>query len=183
MKMIKILAVGLLLQFTAKAQEVQKVLDVKKSHIQWVGKKFGGSHEGTLHFKEGFLVFEKDQLVGGEFVVDMESLLVTDLEGEEKGYLEKHLKNEDFFGVDKHKEAHLKIKNVQGNLVTADLTIKNITKPLKFSIEFKNKRAAFVKTEIDRTLYGIKYKSKSFFSGLGDKVIYDDFEIQVTLIF
>ena len=34
-----------------------------------------------------------------------------------------------------------------------------------------------------RTKYGIKYGSKSFFESIGDKAIYDDFELTVALKF
>lgn len=185
MKITKFLAVFLifLFQVSAKAQEIKKELDIKKSYIKWIGKKVLGSHEGILNFKNGFLTLKNQRVVAGNFVVNMESLLVTDLEGESKMHLEKHLKNEDFFGTDKHKEAILKIKKSKGKKILADLTIKNITKPLEFSMNFENKKQAFVKTKIDRTLYGIRYKSKSFFGNLGDKAIYDEFEIQVYLFF
>ena len=35
---------------------------------------------------------------------------------------------------------------------------------------------------VNRTKYGIKYGSGSFFQGLGDKVIYDDFTLKFMLI-
>ena len=34
---------------------------------------------------------------------------------------------------------------------------------------------------IDRTLYGIKYKSESYFPDIGDKFIYDDFELHIKI--
>ena len=37
--------------------------------------------------------------------------------------------------------------------------------------------------KIDRTTYDIKYGSSSFFDGLKDKAIYDDFDITVNLEF
>ena len=36
---------------------------------------------------------------------------------------------------------------------------------------------------VDRTKYDIKYKSGSFFDGLGDATIYDNFELAVELAF
>ncbi len=49
--------------------------------------------------KSGFLKFEKKKLIGGEFEIDMTSLVCTDLSGEYKGKLEGHLKADDFFEV------------------------------------------------------------------------------------
>jgi hypothetical protein len=40
---------------------------------------------------------------------------------------------------------------------------------------------AMTKLVIDRSKYDIRYGSNSFFDNLGDKAIYDEFEIDVTL--
>ncbi|MFN4197892.1 MAG: YceI family protein, partial [Flavobacterium sp.] len=37
--------------------------------------------------------------------------------------------------------------------------------------------------KVDRTKYDIKYGSGSFFDNLGDKAIYDDFELTVVLFY
>ena len=60
--------------------------------------------------------------------------------------------------------------------------IKKINNPITFDITVTN-TAATTKLTIDRTKYDIKYKSGSFFENLGDKVIYDDFELTVSLKF
>ena len=64
--------------------------------------------------------------------------------------------------------------------VTADLTIKDVTSPVKFDITV-GKNTATTAMKIDRTKYGIKYKSKNFFEGLGDNVIYDEFDLAVDI--
>ena len=35
---------------------------------------------------------------------------------------------------------------------------------------------------VDRSKYDVKYGSKSFFEGLGDKVIHDNFTLEVKLV-
>jgi hypothetical protein len=37
--------------------------------------------------------------------------------------------------------------------------------------------------KVDRTKYDIKYRSSSFFDGLKDKAIYDEFDLNVNLKF
>ena len=37
------------------------------------------------------------------------------------------------------------------------------------------------KMTIDRSEFDVKYGSGSFFDGLGDKTIYDDFDLQIAL--
>ena len=126
------------------------------------------------------------KLVGGEFVVDMTSIVVTDLEaGKGKEKLEGHLKSADFFGVESNPTSKLvftsvKPMNDNSYTVTGDLTIKGITKPVTLVVSmFENKASATLK--IDRTKYDIKYGSGSFFDNLGDKAIYDDFDLVVDL--
>jgi hypothetical protein len=46
-----------------------------------------------------------------------------------------------------------------------------------------NKNSASTAFEVDRTKYGIEYNSGSIFDGLGDRVIYDNFELAVNLVF
>lgn len=189
MKNFKTIAIALLVafgSFTATAQE--KKVDVKASKINWVGKKVTGQHEGTIDLKNGVLIFKSNKLVGGNFTVDMTTISTTDLKaGQGKEKLDGHLKADDFFGVDKYPTAKLVFKTIgkkSDNVysVTADMTIKDVTNSVKFDITI-NKNNATAALTIDRTKYGIKFKSKNFFEGLGDNVIYDDFDLAVDLKF
>jgi polyisoprenoid-binding protein YceI len=164
-----------------------KKVDVKTSTINWVGKKVTGQHSGTVALKDGALVFKKNVLKGGTFTVDMTTINATDLTGEYQGKLNGHLKADDFFGTDKFPTSTLAFKTIgaKGNdvySVTADLTIKGITKPVTFDITVKGNTATTA-FNVDRTKYDIKYNSKSFFESIGDKAIYDDFELTVNLKF
>ncbi|MDD2986899.1 YceI family protein [Flavobacterium sp.] len=163
-----------------------KKINIEKSTIKWVGKKVTGQHDGTINFSSGTLVFEGDKLKGGSFEVDMTSILVKDLEaGKGKEKLEGHLKSADFFGVDKFNTATLEFKSIGAKgsdiyAVTADLTIKGITEPVKFDIAL-GAGSARTSLKINRTKYDIKYGSGSFFDNLGDKAIDDDFELNIIL--
>ena len=189
MKNFKSIAIALVVAlsaFTATAQD--KKINTSKSQITWVGKKVTGQHAGTIDFKDGVLTFKNNKLTGGNFTVNMNSIEVTDLKaGEGKEKLEGHLKAEDFFGTDKHATSKIVFKSVKlksGNVYTvnADLTIKNITKPVTFDLTV-NKNSATTTFKVDRTKYDITYKSGSVFDGLGDAAIYDDFDLTVNLVF
>lgn len=160
--------------------------DVKESKITWKGTKILGSHTGTIDLKEGYLEMDGDNLKGGVFIVDMTSIVNTDLSDGSKQKLEGHLKSEDFFGVEKFPAATLTIKSAtkKGNTytVTSDLTIKGITEPLIFELAMGSTGARALLT-IDRTKYNIKYKSGSYFDSLGDGAISDDFELDIMMKF
>jgi polyisoprenoid-binding protein YceI len=189
MKNLKTIAfafVVALTTLTATAQD--KKVNAAKSKIKWVGEKVTGKHEGTINIKDGVLSFKDNKLTGGNITVDMTSINVTDLKaGEGKEKLEGHLKTADFFGTEKFATSKVVFKSVKAKsagvyTVTADLTIKNITKPVTFDLTV-GKNSATTTFKVDRTKYDIQYGSKSFFESLGDKAIYDEFELTVNLQF
>ena len=178
------------MQAVEPLKEGKHNVDAAKSTIEWKGEKVTGEHMGTINISQGNLVVKKGELAGGEFTIDMSSIVVTDLEGEYKGKLEGHLKSDDFFGVANHPKATLVITNtklVKGNTyeVTADLTIKGITKPIKFMAELVDNNGtvqANANIIVDRSEYDVRYGSGSFFDDLGDKTIYDEFTLTVNLV-
>ena len=132
-------------------------------------------------------MFDEGKLTGGEFEVDMTSLISTDLEGEYKGKLEGHLKSDDFFGVENHPSSTLVFTNVKSSgknsyEVKGDLTIKGVTKPVTFDVSVYGSKATAT-LKVDRAQYNVKYGSGSFFDDLGDKTIYDEFDLVVDLEF
>ena len=181
---IAVIFIGLTFQnFTPSKKNV---VDVKTSSIQWKAEKVMGSHEGEISLKSGELIYEEGNLVGGSFTIDMTSIICTDLSGEYKGKLEGHLKSEDFFSVETYATAGLVITNVQKvnskkHTITADLTIKGITKSITFESNAEGNKFE-ARIQIDRTQFDVKYGSGSFFDGLGDNMIYDEFELTVSLV-
>ena len=165
----------------------EKKVDVNNSKITWKGKKVTGEHDGHITLQEGALIFDgNNTLTGGTFTMNMATLTVTDLEGEMKGKLEGHLKSDDFFSTDKHSASTFVITKVTGKngkyKVTGDLTIKGISNPNTFDMVVSGNTAT-ADLKIDRTQYDIKFRSSSFFEGLKDKAIYDNFDLNVTLKF
>ena len=187
MKNLKSIALALLAFVTLSTTAQTKKVDAAKSTINWVGKKVTGAHEGTINLKEGALIFKGKKLVGGNFTVDMTSINTTDLDGKGKANLDGHLKSDDFFGTENHPTANLVIKKIadKGNGVygvNADLTNKGKTNAVGFEITVAG-NSATADLKVDRTKYDITYKSGNFFSDLGDKAIYDEFELKVKLVF
>ncbi|GAB2771754.1 YceI family protein [Actinomadura fibrosa] len=187
-KQILSAAAPVLIFTTLSFTTIKKTVDVEASNVEWTGKKITGSHTGNIDLKEGFLsLTEEGKLIGGEFVMDMNSIVVTDLSGEYKTKLENHLNSDDFFGVANYSTSKLVITDVapkSGNTyaVTGDLTIKGKTEPVTFDMVVEENSAS-AKVVIDRTKYGIRYGSGSFFDNLGDNTIHNNFTLDVSLKF
>jgi polyisoprenoid-binding protein YceI len=171
---------------------VTVAVDIEKSEIIWKGKKVTGSHHGTIKLMEGSLLMENDMLKGGTFLIDMTTIANVDMAGSNgQTKLEGHLKSADFFNVAEHPVATLEITNVvhrgtEGSYkVAGDLTIKGITKPVKFNAQLSQEngmKVAVADIVVDRSEYDVRYGSGSFFDNLGDKTIYDEFELNVKLV-
>ena len=168
-------------------------IDINKSNVKWYGDEITGKqHYGSLKFKEGNIVLTgtgkvSDKIISGNFIVDMTSLNVEDLTGRGKNSLEGHLKSDDFFSVSKFNYAYLKILKsndpVNGvQVISGDLTIKGISHPITFTMEL-NGKIAKSNLVFDRTKYDVKFRSGNFFQNLGDKLIYDDIKLDVSLVF
>jgi polyisoprenoid-binding protein YceI len=165
-----------------------KAINASASMLDWKGYKVTGSHTGTMKIKSGTLDFAADKLTGGNFEIDMTSLAVTDLQGQGAERLAGHLKADDFFGTAKFPTAKLAIKKAisRGKVgeykIVADLTIKGITKEIKFDANVAA-GAATAAITIDRTDFDVRYGSGSFFDNLGDKTVYDEFTVNVKLAY
>lgn len=166
-------------------------VDGKNSKLLWTAHKVTGQHEGTINVSSGTLNIESNSLRDGSFKLDTRSISVTDIADKEtNAKLVGHLKSDDFFSVEKYPSADFVITGVKPQVnghydITGKLTIKGITNSLTFPATVtidKNILTAKAKIKVDRTKYDIKFRSKSYFENLGDKVIYDDFDLDITLV-
>ncbi len=156
-----------------------------QSNIDWTGRKITGSHNGTIAVKEGELILNNGKLSGGKFIIDTTSIKILDItDPATNAQFAGHLASDDFFSIDKYPEASLTITSVSGNHVEGNLTIKGITHPVAFDAAVNvngNTLTATCKLVIDRTKYEMKFRSGNFFKDLGDNLIYNDFEINVSV--
>lgn len=190
MKKFFFLPVLMVMLMSAYAPATYNV-DTNASVIVWTGYKVTGKHTGTVKIKNGNLTLDNGVLTGGSFDIDMTSIKDTDLEGEWAEKLVGHLKSDDFFGVAGHPTSKFVITRVipqdsKGNYkIIGNLTIKETTKEVKFFAnvaEAAGTVTASGKITVDRSEYNVRYGSGSFFDGLGDKTIYDEFDLQVNLV-
>lgn len=166
-------------------------LDPAASKITWTAKKVTGSHTGDVKFATGSLAADDKGLKSGNFTVDMKTITCTDIsDAETNGKLLGHLNSPDFFDTEKSPASTFvitKVQKVKGNTynVVGDLTIKGIKSSVSFPADVKmsgKNATATGKLTIDRTKYDIKYGSGKFFEGLGDKMINDDFVLDLILV-
>lgn len=179
----------------APASAVTYTVDPSSSSIEWTGKKPTGSHTGTLKVTDGTVKVTDGTLESGSFTIDMSTIEVKDLEGDEKASLEGHLKGEGegkedhFFNVKQYPTASFEVtgitekdgqKMLEGNLKLKG-TAKNISFPVSTSMNGDMMTLSSEVFTIDRTKWGVNYGSKSVFENLGDKFINDDIELKVSI--
>ncbi len=179
----------------APAAAVTYNVDPTASTIEWTGIKPTGKHTGELNLADGAVKVEDGNVKSGSFTIDMTSITVTDLEGEEKASLEGHLKGEGedkedhFFNVAKYPTASFEITGInekegktylEGNLTVKGVK-KNISFPATTAIEGDNMTLNTEVFTINRTEWGVNYGSKSVFDNLGDKFINDDIELKISV--
>lgn len=180
----------------AGSESTTYTLIVNQSHVEWIGTKIVGSHNGTIEIQKGQLAVYNGKLTAASLTMDMRSIKNTDLK--DPGYNKKlvgHLKSDDFFGVEKYPKAYFKaVKFVpavnagpsQNNyMVFGELTIKGITQKIEFPatvILKQNKLLVEGKLVFDRSKFNVRYGSSSFFDSLGNKAIDDDIQLNFSLI-
>lgn len=167
------------------------MINTKESVITWEGSMLIASaeeHAGYVYPSKGELILDKGQLVGGSVEIDMNTIEYKDRQHKNSPVM--HLKSPDFFDVEKFPTAAFVITGVapanDGNIkVTGNLTIKGITKAVTFpaGIEVKDGVAkASGKLVIDRTEWGIRYKSGKFYDIIADETVSDDIELLMEIV-
>ncbi|WP_234733841.1 YceI family protein [Tellurirhabdus bombi] len=171
------------------AKPATYTVDPAQSTLTWNAKKVGGEHTGTIKLSKGDLVLDGNKLVGGTFVADMTTIADND----NSQRLVGHLKNDDFFGVEKNPTSTFKITKVTplkgkagepNYTVTGDLMIKGKTSPITFPATVKvsgDGAEAMAKIEVNRVTYDIKYRA-AVIGTAADKIIEDNFTLDLKLV-
>jgi polyisoprenoid-binding protein YceI len=162
------------------AQSIAKA-NLEKSTFSWTGYASVGTYAptGTIQLSSGSLEFDGNNISKANFEFDMKTIR------QENKDLEKHLKNEDFFDVDKYPKASFILEKVVANQAIGFLKIKDIQKKISFPLTIKksgNTMRVEAVIRVNRTDFGVKYNSTSFFSNLGDYAIKDNFDFKLNLL-
>ncbi|HCY00754.1 MAG TPA: hypothetical protein DG754_11495 [Bacteroidales bacterium] len=171
-----------------------------KISIEWLGTKPTGTHNGTINLEKGEIYIDEGKLLGGKFIIDMNSIVILDLKDPEMNQnLLNHLKSPDFFLVDSFPTALFEFSTItpfdKNRVITyetrptheieGNLTIRGITKNISFPayIEMTDRglKATTPQFLINRTNWNVNYGSKSIFGNLKDNFVHDEIGITIKL--
>lgn len=193
---MKVLIFSLLIFITPSIWAAKMNIDSTNSQLNWTGTKVvGGGHNGSVLIKDGYVNVEGASIIDGQIVIDMNSIVNSDVtSAEDNKKLVGHLKSDDFFSVDKNPSATLDIKKVEGKkdgtfLVHGNLTIRGTTKPTKFNAKITESSGTWIASgsiEVNRKEFGITYGTeegmlKTMGKIVKDRVISDKFKIDFNI--
>jgi polyisoprenoid-binding protein YceI len=177
------------------------VYEVKSdSKVDWRGVKPTGEHVGTVQISDGQVQVADGRITGGKVTIDLNSIVNHDLEGDMNARLVGHLKSEDFFHTAEHPEATFELVSLkpveagapEGGVapnyeITGNLTMrgetKSITIPAAISVMDNEVSVETNEFSIDRTLWGVNFKSKKIFAELKDDFINDMINLKFDVAF
>jgi polyisoprenoid-binding protein YceI len=170
--------------------EKYTMIDTKESVITWKGSSLMGSnsHTGYVYISKGELMIESGQLIGGTIEIDMNT--IEDKKHERDNKLVNHLKDPDFFDVEKFPFSTIVITSIasidgENKKITGNLTIKGITHAVTFPAKIEIKDGVIQsngKLIIDRAKWDVRYKSAKFYDLLANQTISDSIEFNMKIV-
>ncbi len=174
-------------------------VDTEASTLRWEGAKITQTvHHGTVKISEGNLAIEQGNLVAGNFVIDMNTIVCEDLDEDGgKFKLEGHLKSGDFFMVESYPTAKFEITGAEAindgsgatHRISGNLTIKDVTNGISFPAVVnvsENGVTATARFEINRNEWGVVWggslTEQSIKDRLQNNLIKDTIAFEVNLV-
>jgi len=171
-------------------------LVIPESFVNWKGMHVmgGNGHQGYIKPLTGTLAFDANgAIAGGYFELDMNTITITDKKdtSSDNG-LVSHLKDTDFFDVKKYPKGSfqltkaIKVSGDSSYYITGQLTLRAITQEIHFPATIVKNGEDIVATAsltIDRTKWGIIYKSGSVFGFVKDGILDDNIPVSLALRF
>ena len=167
----------------------------EQSIIYWTGSSINGSHNGSLKVKSGNMSIDNNGLVqGGDFTVDMNSIADIDIaDPKDRADLENHLKSGEFFAVDTFPEATFHIisaaslaDSLTNCLIHGSLNLRGVEREIDFKAKVIHAGTTTLinvpEFSIDRTQWGVNYKSSRIADMIKDELISDNIRITIKLL-
>ncbi len=145
-------------------------VDTERSEVAWSGTKLWGrgGHTGTVPLTSGWIARRGDLLVGGQFVIDMTSIRITDIPPDQPEPIElltSHLEDPLFFHVDKYPQASFELLNSEWagyeSLLIVDglMTIRGVTRPIQIPVYVNHAGTQYrSQFRIDRFDWNVAYE-------------------------
>lgn len=163
-------------------------IDLLKSNINWIATEMRGlkKRTGKISLSKGYLLIAQQALVGGNFIVDMQTMDVTDVPAHEttaRKNLIAHLKSVDFFDTDQYPVATLALTNIEKTTndrlkISGDFTIKDVTKNITFFAQQKD-NSIFSKFTFNRLDWKVAYTG----SWAAKTLVDNDIELAIEVVF
>lgn len=176
----------------ATEMAVEYIIDTEASQIMWEGSKPTTTHHGTISISSGAIHVNNGNVEAGKFDIDMNTINVQDLEGDDKANLEAHLKGTaegkegDFFNITEFPVARFAMTAFENNMVKGNLTMKGKTNavefPAKLTMDGDKMMLNSESFELDRTKWDVNFGSKSIFPSIGDKFINDAMVLKIAIV-
>jgi polyisoprenoid-binding protein YceI len=171
------------------------VINAETSVVRWTGRNLFNHHNGTVRFREGELTVEAGRLTSASFALDMNSITNEDLADPQwNAMLIRHLRDEDFFAVDRFPTATFVSREARpidstpgmpNYEVVGELTIRGVNQPSRFlaviAAADEGHLTGQAQFEIDRTQFGSHYGSGRFFAFLGKHIVNDLVHLHVKI--
>ncbi len=170
------------------------------SVVNWRGTKPGGEHVGVVTVTDGKVMVDNGTVTGGSITIDLNTIENFDLGGDMNARLVGHLKSEDFFYTEEYPVAVFEIVSVEAkegmsteagvkptHEITGNLTMRGVTKSISFpaviSVGDNKVEAMTNEFAINRTLWGVNFKSKTVFAEFTDDFIGDMINLRFDVVF
>lgn len=102
------------------------------STLSWEARKIGGFHTGTVNVSNGIVVVADGEVVGAEFDIDFNTIVVSDIPAEDEQNAKLVGELEDFFNVTTYPTGTFFLTSYTGGIAQGDLTLNGVTKSIEF---------------------------------------------------
>ncbi len=172
-----------------------------EGYFKWTMQKPGKTFQGTVPIMGGTMVVKDNQVVSGYAMVDAHNFILDEDDFETPRAIEelrKVIRNPEVLYTDSFPEATLEITGVKEldadqyidgvrltHHVTGNLTIKDVTNQVQFdaNVRMDEDKLNIIAPRIiiDRTQWGVDYKSKSVHDDLKDDYVEDEIHLRIRL--
>lgn len=102
------------------------------STLSWEARKVGGFHTGTVNLSNGIVVVASGEVVGAEFDIDFNTIVVSDIPAEDENNAKLVGELEGFFNVTTYPTGTFFLTSYTGGIAQGDLTLNGVTKSIEF---------------------------------------------------